>query len=872
MTIFRALLRCYPPRFRRAHGDEFLQFVRLELTRGISPATLARDATAGVIREWIDVARLPPGEPMRNLFRDFRYAARLLLRSPGFTLAAILTLALGIGANAAMFTLADATLLRPVQVVNPQELVVWSWTSSYPDYTVYAGRADLFEGVLAYTRASRMNLAARGQAEIAPGAFVSGNAFEVLGVRAARGRLITPADDVPNTGIVGVLGYDYWRSRFGGDLSVVGSTVRVNNRPVTIVGVAEKGFRGLSLSGNPALYLPTASAGPIRTGFMSRANPLTSRGFVWLTVIARLRPGVTIGQANAAIDTMYAQLSGPAAPGRTRERMNLTPLPAQALGGGGAAVRSFVALLVGVVAITLLIGCANLANLVLARAATRRREMGVRLALGAARGRVVQQVLAESVLLSLTGGVAGLAVAAAALQLLGTYQLPGGLAIANVGLEINGTALIASFALSLVTGVLFGLAPALRASRTDVLASLREQGRAITTRTRTQSLLLGAQVALSLVLLSGALLFARSLWAALQMPLGFEARGVVSASVNLGLARKDAATARTFYAAALDRVRALPSVESAAWVSMMPTRGIMAGTLTIEGYTAAPDEDLTVYFSHAGPDFFRTMRTRLLQGREFNAADAGGPPVCVINESMAKKYWAGRNPIGGRLKPSDVPFTVVGVVEDTVGNDPREPLGPLVYLAYEQSLDGPESVALDAAHLLVRTTGDSDAALPLIREQLRALDDDVPLYDIERFDERVAVLLMPQRMGVTLFALFSALAVTLAAVGIYGVASYAAATRTREIGLRIALGASQQSVRRLVIADGARPVMFGIVIGLGLALYGSRSVTAFLYGISRFDPLTFVTVPVALAAIALAATYIPARRASRIAPVDALRE
>ena len=873
MRLFRALLHCYPPRFQRAHGNEFLQFVRLELARGIPPMALARDAATGAIREWIDAARLPHGEPMRNLLRDLRHSARLLVKSPGFTLAAVLTLALGIGANTAIFTLADATLLRPIPVVNPHELVVWSWTSSYPDYVEYAKRTDVFQGVMGTGGVSRISVTVGNTTELARAGFITSNAFEVLGVRAAHGRTLLPSDEVANGPIVMVITHDFWRARFGEDPAIVGRSLRINGRPATIVGVTEPGFRGTTLAENAAIYLPTSTVSQVSTGgFFSRVDPLTAKGMVWIRVIGRLRADVDADRAAQVMDTMYGALHGPPAAGEARESLRLQPLPVRALGENAADLRAFVIVLVGVVGVTLLVGCANLANLLLAKAAARRRETGVRLALGATRGRVLQQAMSESLLLAALGGCAALAVAKGALGLLGTYQLPGGIPIVGMRLDIDGRALAATSALAILTGLVFGALPAWRASRTDVLASLREQSRASTARSRTRSTLLAVQIALSVVLLAGCGLFARALMAALDTRPGFDARGTVTASVSLGLARYDVNRAGGFYNAALAQVRALPDVTSAAWTNLIPTRGLFRGVAEVDGYRPARGETLTVNGSHVGPGFFATLGTKLLEGREFTAADGpGSPRVAIINDTMARKYWPGGRALGGRVKMFDEWLTVVGISETVVVTELREQPRAQVYFPFDQWLTGRMGIALDPAHLVIRTNAPLDRLMPLVRERLRSVDGNVPVYDIAPFESRVAALVMPQRMGVILFTLFSGLALTLAIVGIYSVSSYVTALRTREIGLRMALGASVGMVRRMVIAECARPILAGIVAGVALALYASRLVEGFLFGVNRHDPATFATVPLLLAGVALVATYLPARRASRIHPVDALR-
>ena len=877
-----ALLRCYPPAFRRAHGEECAQFVRAALVRETSLTvvrSLASDLIAGAVREWRETLlprrALPAhtashGEPMRNLFRDLHHSARLLRKSPGFTIAAVLTLALGIGANTAIFTLADATLLRPVHVRAPHELVVWSWTSSYPHYQAYAARADLFQGVAAISGAQRVNISTDGNAQIASSVFVSGNTFDVLGVGVLHGRPLQPADDVFNGPLVAVLGHDYWRTRFGADPAVVGRTVRVNTRPATIVGIAEPGFRGTSVGGNPSLYFPTGVSNQLSTGFFARVNAMTTPGFVWLTLIARLQPGVAPTQAAPAIDAVYDRLQPPA-PGAQRERLSLDPLPTRALGRSAADLRTFVLLLCGVVAVTLLVGCSNLANLLLARATVRKRDTGVRLALGATRGRVLQHALAESLILAALGGLGALAVANGLLALLATYELPGGLPIGRMALDLDGRALAATGALSLATGLLFGAAPAWRASRTDVLGSLRET-RATTSRSLPRHALLAVQVALSVVLLCGSGLFGRALIAALHASPGFDPRGVVTASLNLGLAGYEAGAAPAFYKSALERVQGVPGVESVAWTNMLPSRGLFRGAAEIDGYVPARGERIVLYGAHVGPDYFRSVGTTVRRGRAFAETDhATAPRVGVISEVAAAKYWPGQDPIGRRFRMFDEWITVVGIAEPTIITELTEERLPQVYFPFDQWLAGRMGIALDTAHLVIRTSAPLDRVMPLVRDRLRSVDPNVPLYDLGSFESRVSSLVMPQRMGAALFSLFGALALTLAVVGIYGVASYVAAVRTREIGVRVALGATASSVRRLIVAEGARPIGAGILAGLAVAFAASRAAESFLFGISRFDPLTFATVPIALAILALAATYIPARRASRIPAVDALR-
>jgi predicted permease len=885
--LFASILYLYPPAFRRAHGRTMRQFARTAGERqSIGVPSMAFDMVRGAVREWLELLPsrrrpgLPPqrqGEPMRDLVRDLAHAARLLRASPGFTAAAILTLALGIGANSAIFTLARATVLRPLQVQHPEQLVTVPWSSSYPDYTDYATRSDIFTGVAAVGGGSRASVTTADLTELADMVFVSGNAFAVLGVRAAIGRTLLPADDVPNGPAVAVLGYDYWTSRFARDPAVVGRAIRVNGQPVAVVGVAEEGFRGTSLLSHPALFAPLSAVPSLQTGFLSRAPLRTARGFVWLTTIARLRDDVPRARAESEMDVLYRR-QHPAEPGEPVERLTLGSLAERALGGKAALTRRFVAVLFGVSGLTLLIGCASLANLLLARAAARRSEIGIRLALGATRGRVLRLLLVESTVLAGAGGCGAIAVAAVSLRVLSSFQLPGGLDLSRVPLVIDGASLAVTAALSVLTGLLFGAAPAWRASRADVLSSLSSQSRSMTGRGTLRSLLLGAQVAISLVLLTGTGLLTRSLASALHIPLGFEVGHVATASVNLGLARYDAARAESFYAASLDSIRRIPQVESAAWSTVVPTLGLRMLEASVADYNPAAGEELTVLVSHVTPNYFRAAGMPTIEGRDFSGDDTDGAPlVAVVNETMAKKYWKGRSAIGGRIKLfRSGEVTVVGVTGDTIARELGEKPAPYVYLAFAQWLHGRETIALDPAHLFVRLRSgggrdETSAGLSLVRERLTALDPQLPLYDVLPFEERVRALVMPQRLGVTLFLFSSALALTLAVVGIYGVARYIATTRTREIGLRMALGATQRTVTMMVLAQGSRPVIAGIGAGLLLAFLSAGLLKSFLHGITPADPVTFAGVTLVMTIVTGVAIYLPARRAARVEPVIALR-
>ena len=887
MRWYRLLLYLYPPEFRRVYGPEMTQYARGLQAQGMPRLVLLRelllDILRSVPREWgstltgnrVPRPPLSSGDPMKNLAGDIRFALRLLVKSPGFALAAVATLALGIGANTAMFSLARATLLNPVKVADPGELRVWSWSSSYPDFREYQQRTDVFSGVAAVS-AGRMNLNWEGTSELLSGVFVSGNLFSVLGVPAAIGRPLQPTDDQgPGAPVVGVLSHQYWRTRLGSRPDVIGKSISVNGVAVTVAGIAAEGFTGTSLSARPAIFLPLTSITQIETGFFARPAVLEHRGIVWLTVIGRVRKDVTPGQATEQMDAHYRRLQPPANPDDV-EQLVLVPLATTAMGGETAPdLQRFVALLVGVVGVTLLIGCANLANLLLARAATRRRELAVRVAIGATRGRLARQLLVESTVLAFLGGAAGVGVAHLTLGLLGSYQLPGPISIAALDLHVDRVALFVSMVLSLGTGLLFGAAPAWRATRSDLLTGLHEGSRAGMAAVRLRSTLLAAQVALSLVLLAGAGLFLRSLVNALDRPLGFDVDGVASVSVNLGMARYDDQRATAYYDEALQRVTSMPGVTAAAWTSIVPTRGDMTGTAEqIDGYQRRDREVVRFHISKVGPKFFKTAGIRLIAGREFLPSDPiEGPGVTIVNRAAAEKYWAGRNPIGGRLMLSQKGgwLEVVGVCENTVISELGEEPAPMAYLQVGRDTGG-LITKRDPHHLLIRTGGDAQALVPLVREQLRSIDPAVPIYATRSMRQTVATLVMPQQMGLTLLALSGLLAMSLATVGIYGVASYVASTRTRELAIRMALGATATEIRRLVLLQGAVPVVAGLATGVVLALWATRLAAKFMFGVTPADPLTFAAVTLLLGLLALAASYLPARRASLRQPVIALRQ
>ena len=867
LRVYALALRAYPGDLRHDYAADMLQCARADVAaRG--PGALPRlfaDLAVSIPREWLQRVK---GVPMTGFIRDVEYALRLLWRSPAFSAAAIVTLALGIGANTAIFSLADATILRPVRVAGLDRLVVFKWSASLPDYREWATRTDLFDGVAANANIG-VNVSIDGTNELADTAFVSPNYFQVLRVATSAGRMLGAADDTANGDLAAVIDHEWWTTRLNADPGAIGRTIHVSGSPVTIVGIMEDGFHGTTVGRFPKLYLPLTSAFRLLPSPFNSPNAVENRGFVWLSAVARLKDGVAAPAAAQAMTAMFTHqhaADGDAPP----DRVELEPMRVRALGADGADVYRFVELLAGVVALTLLIGCANVANLQLARAAVRQREIGVRLAIGAGRGRIVRQLLTESLALAGLGGALGLIVAAFSLRLMARFQLPGGIDITALRLGVNGGMLAFAALVSGGTVLLFGLVPAWQATRGNCVAAVRGETR-VTARNRLRSALVAVQIALSLVLLAGTALFAQSLAAALRVPLGFSPAGVATTRLTPSAKGFDRARARQFFDDAIVKVHEIPGVTAAAWTNVLPTNGSMSMSATIEGYEKRPGHDTHVYVANVGPEYFAAAGTRLLQGRPFTTADTStAPMVGIVNETAMKRFWSGRDPLRGRVMVDDTnSLQIVGVVEDTKIRSLDEPPEPFLYMPFAQ---GTGPFAMDRGTLLVRTSGDVRTLLPAVRDQLHALDPSAPLTAITTFEWQVRKLVMPQRMGAAFFATFAVLALTLAAIGVYGVTSYLATLRTREIGIRIALGADRARIRSLVLREGAVPVVLGIAAGLAVALAGGRFALAFLRGVTPRDPATYAAVTILLALVALAATWIPARRAAAVDPIRALRQ
>jgi putative ABC transport system permease protein len=800
------------------------------------------------------------------MMADLRYALRGLARAPGFALAVVLTLALGIGANSAIFSIVHGVLLRPLPYAAPERLVrifgrypqFGRTGTSLPDFQDWRAGTHVFADMAA-RHAGAFILTGEGEPERVSGDRVTANFFPVLGVRPMLGRGFLPEEEkMGGDDDVVVLSHGYWQRRFGGDPRIVGRQIQLGGRPWTIVGVAPKEFRfGRTVD----LWAPM------------RADTTRPRRAEYLDVFARLKPGVTVEQANDDLAAVVRRLAEqyPATNGKITSEV--AGLQEDLVSGVRPALLAFM----GAVALVLLIACANVANLLLARAATREREVAVRVALGAGRGRLVRQLLTESTVLALLGGLLGIALATwgvAAIRASSVQFLP---RQEEVGMD--ATVVGFSLVLSVAAGLLFGLAPALRLSRGPLHATLREGARGSTGHAlaRVRSALVLGEVAVALVLLIGAGLLIRSFGKLSQVDLGFEPAGVLTYDVTFPMAKfRDAAQLPPLYDALLDRARALPGVRSAAISQDLPMSGASYISFSIDGRPArdadpnAAPEDLQPFAVSA--DYFDVLRIPLHRGRPLRISDgAGAPKVAVINEEMARRYFDdGRDPIGRRLTfgdPADTSstwWTIVGVVGNVAQEGVTAKPYAQLYRPIAQSTSRGISISL-------RTDADPARLASPARQAVRAVDRDLVVNEMRPLAARVEDSIARPRLSVLLLSGFSALALVLAAIGIYGVMAYTVAQRTREIGVRMALGADPANVERLVVRQGMQPALLGVAVGLVGAFAASRLIASLLYGVSAVDPVTFALVPVFLAAVALLATYLPARRATRVLPSVALQ-
>ena len=817
-------------------------------------------------------------------FQDIRYAARLVRRNPLFALTAALSLAIGIGANTTIFTIANALLFKPpAGVVEPGRLVDVGRSQdgqgfdngSYPNYLDIRARNTVFTDIYAYRfGAEPLSLGGRDGAERIFGDMVTTNYFAVLGTRPFVGRLFSPADgeQAGATPLV-VLSHRFWTRRFNGDPAIVGQTLQLNGRLFTIVGVTPENFQGTTvLTGD--VWVPVNMVGELTP--RRSASILTSREGVWLVMGARLKPGVTVRQAQAELETIGRALEREF-PEQNRGK-GLRVVASSPIPGNGAPVAAFMALLMAIVGLVLAIACANVAGVLLARATARRREIAVRLAIGAGRARLIRQMLVESTLLFLLGGVAGLALARGTTTLIMSL-LPALPVPIGVSLALDGRAVSFTLALSLAAAVLAGLAPAFHASKAEVISGLKSDSQGGPERLRLRNAFVISQVAFSIVLVVGAGLFVRALQRATTIDPGFDPHGVEIAALDFSLAGYTSESGPVFAKSLIEGVRQLPGLQAATLSAMMPLGGggLGLGGLAVPGITPpAGRRSFDADWNVVTPGYFSTMKMRLVSGRDFTDADRdGAPSVVIVNETAARRFWSVTNSqdvIGrvllqdqGRPGAPDAVRTlnVIAVAADSkyrsLGEEPR----PFVYVPIYQQYVSRVSIA-------ARSTNGQRLAGEL-RALLASMNANLPIVASVTFEEYASLGLVPQRVAASVSASLGAVGLLLAAIGIYGVTAYMVSSRTREIGIRMALGAQRGSVLRMVLRQGMTLALTGVAIGLVLAAGASRLLGSLLFGVGATDPITFVGSAVLCCAIGLAACYAPARRATEIDAMEALR-
>ncbi|MFN2508061.1 MAG: ADOP family duplicated permease [Chthoniobacterales bacterium] len=805
-----------------------------------------------------------------DLGQDLRYGLRMLAKNPGFTIVAVLALALGIGANSAIFSVVNTVLLRPLPFKNPDQLVmIWENathlgfpknTPSPANFLDWRQQSTVFEAMAATAQRS-FNLTGVGEPERLDGRRVSANLFDLLGVHPTLGRTFLPEEDQPGTRVV-ILSEGLWKRRFGGDPSVIGRALTLSGESYTVIGVMP---RTVQLPGmdnwRDQLWVPIAFP----------SDEAASRGNHYLEVHARIKSRLSLKQAQAEMDTIAARLAQQYPEENVRIGAVVTPLHEHLVGD----IKPALLVLLGAVGFVLLIACANVANLLLARAAVRQKEIALRVALGASRSRLARQFLAESVLLAVLGGGVGLALAVVGLNVLKRF-IPDSISQADA-ISIDAKVLVFTGVVALLTGLIFGLAPASQASHPNLNDTLKEGGRdsgAGSRSNRIRSTLVVAEVAVSFILLIGAGLLINSFMHLRNLNPGFRADHLLTMKVVLSETKyPDKERRAPFFDELIRRVQNLPGVESVAVASNLPlTYSGDSMPIGVEGRPdPPPDQNPDVILRVVSPGYFNTMGIPLVQGRDFTEQDnAAGARVVVVTEKTARHYWPGQSPIGKRLKPgsttSDSPWReVVGVVRDVRQNDFVKEPKMQMYMPHAQV----GSFAANA--LVVRTKVDPLSVATAVRNQVWVIDKDQPVSDVRTMDEIVSEAVARQRFSMLLLGVFATLALVLAAVGIYGVMSYSVAQRTREIGIRMALGAQRTDVLKMTVKQALKLVGFGLLIGLSAAFVLTRVMASLLFGVSATDPTTFVTISLLLIGVAVLASYIPALRATKIDPMVALR-
>ena len=812
---------------------------------------------------------------METLGKDIRYGLRMLLKAPSVSIVATIALALGIGANTAIFSVINAVLLRPLPFSNSEQLMaVWEsdqtrgvlrGSYSYPNFMDLREQNHSFDQVASYHQ-SDFIMTGRGEPARLQGEVVTANLFQVLGVAPILGRTFLPNEDKPgDTGLVVVLSQALFQRRFNSDASVLNQSVILDGKSYTIVGVMPGSFE-FPIQNEPVQLWTTIA------GDATGNEPITTqRGAHFLHAIGRLKNGVSQQQAQVEVNTIAARLEQQYPDTNTHHGIKLEPALLALVGD----IRPALLILLGAVACVLLIACANVANLLLARAMTRHKEMAIRSALGASRMRIVRQLLTESVILSLAGGGLGLLLAvwwSDLLVALGKNSIPRAL---HVG--VDWRVLGFTLGVSVFTGIVFGLIPAIHSSRTELTESLKEGGRGSgegARRNRTRGFLVVSELAVAVVLLVGAGLLLQSLWRLQQVRSGLNPINVLTFSVALPDIKYEGEKQSRFYEDLVAHLKLMPGVQSASNVIPLPLSGDRFGiSFQIDGRPVARKDEPSADFFSVGVDYFRTMGIPIVKGRDFNDRDQHKTnPVIVVTESFARKFFPGEDPLGRRIQPGLNTFDnehstmreIVGVVGDIRNRSLNTEPTPAYYVPQTQT-------PFDQMTVVVKTTNDPRSIVAAVTKEVGALDRDLPVFGVKTMDEYLAASVAAPRFNTTLLSIFAAVALALTIVGLYGVMSYAVAQRTNEIGIRMALGAQTRDVMRLVVKQGVKLVALGLALGLVGSFALMRLLTALLFGVTKHDPLTFAAVSVLLAAVALLACYIPARRATRIDPLAALR-
>jgi len=822
---------------------------------------------------------------MQTLLQDTRYALRMLRKNPGFSAIAILSLALGIGANTTIFTVVNAVLLHPLPVkdmsrlaqvdtVDTKTLVtaanVTKLGMSYPNFQDYARENQVFSALTCVAGPLPLTWSGEKEPKQVLGQLVSANYFDVLGMRPVMGRFFLPDEDSkPGGNNVAVLSYSLWVNKFGSDRNVLGEILRLNATPYTVIGVAPRGFKGTFTFGNaeevwiPISMYPQALAGFVKDNF-------NDRRFLTSTVFGRLKDGVSMSAAEASLKTIASRLAKAFPKDNASRSVALTPLADAVVGVNSRSQIVLIGgLMMGIVGLVLMIACVNVANLLLAQAARREKELGLRAALGASRRRVVQQLFTETLALAILSAIVGLAIAFAGRAILWSLRPPF-ILDGDLDLAFDSHVLLFTLSVSLLTALLVGLVPAIKVARPNLIEVLKVGGRGSVswTRNRLRSLLVITEIALALVALVGAGLFVRSMQNAQRIDPGFESKNLFVFAFDLGALHYDEGRAQQYFRTAMERAQASPGVASATIASNFPLGGGLARTVFPEGEDEGTGYRGTLtQLDDVAPNFFSTLRIPFVSGREFTDSDRKDTTqVAIVNEAMAKQFWPGQNAVGKRFHffGETQLRQVVGVVRNTVVNAIGEEPQPLAYLPLTQDFS-------PAVTMQVRTTGRPEEVIATVRGQVQSLDTNLALTNFNTIGELLDQGLWAPRMGAALLTVFGAIALVLAVVGVYGVLSYSVSQQTREIGIRMAMGAQSGTVLGLVVKQGMRLAIAGLALGLVAALAAMRALSTLLFGVSAHDPLIFSSVVLILATAAVLACYFPARRAARLNPLVALR-